>query len=132
MIIFKRDYTNEELQILPNNFYRIINKRDESIIWENDEFYAALDLFPNIKGATLVITKKHCPSYIFKLDKSLYQHFMLAVKEVASLLDKKLDTKRTVMIMEGTGVNHAYVKLYPLYGLQKEFEEDWTKEGGLF
>ncbi len=57
---------------------------------------------------------------------------MLAVKEVASLLDKKLGTKRTAMIMEGTGVNRAHVKLCPLYGLQKEFEEDWTKEGGLF
>ena len=28
-------------------------------IWEDDEFFAILDLFPNTKGMTLVIPKSH-------------------------------------------------------------------------
>jgi len=30
------------------------------------------------------------------------------------------------------GVNHVHIKLYPLYGIEKEFEEIWTKEKVFF
>jgi diadenosine tetraphosphate (Ap4A) HIT family hydrolase len=37
-------------------------------IWENDEFMAFLDLFPNTKGQSLVIPKKHYESDLFLVD----------------------------------------------------------------
>ena len=46
---------------------------------------------------------------------------MAAGKQVAKLLDKKLDIKRTALVMEGMGVNHVHLKLYPLHGLNKKF-----------
>jgi len=39
-------------------------KRDSAKIWENEEFLAILDVNPNVKGMTLVLTKKHYGSYI--------------------------------------------------------------------
>jgi len=65
---------------------------------------------------------------IFDLDNNLYQRFMLATKEVAIFLNKRLNIKRTAMIMEGMGINHTHIKLYPLSGLQKKFKESWARD----
>jgi len=94
-------------------------------IWENKEFLAILDINPNTKGMTLVLTKKHYPSYVFKMPESVYKRFLVAAKKVGKLLDKKLNVQRTAMVMEGMGVNHAHIKLYPLHGIRKNFREIW-------
>jgi hypothetical protein len=36
------------------------------------------------------------------------------------------------MVMEGMGVSHLHLKLYPLHGLEKEGEEHWGKEERYF
>ena len=114
-------------------FCKIVNGEIPSVkIWENDEFIAILDKFPNVDGMTLVIPKKHFDSYVFDMDKENYSKIILAVRDVAKLLDKKLKVKRTAMVMEGLGVNHAHIKLYPIYGLDKKFEETWAKDKVFF
>jgi diadenosine tetraphosphate (Ap4A) HIT family hydrolase len=90
-------------------------------IYEDDKFLAILDLFPNTKGMTLVITKEHYPSYAFDMSDELYQEFMLAAKRIGKILDEKLGVKRTAIVMEGMGINHAHLKLYPLHGLSDAF-----------
>jgi hypothetical protein len=30
--------------------------------------------------------------------------------------------------MEGLGINHAHLKLYPIHGLNEKFEETWAKD----
>ncbi len=109
-------------------FCEIIKKKLEPIIWENDEFYAVLDAKPNTKGVSLVITKEHYPSYVFSLDSGLYQRFMLAAKEVVGLLEKKLEVVKVAMVVEGLGVDHTHIKLYPLHGLDEKFEATWAEE----
>jgi len=94
-------------------------------IWENKEFLAILDLNPNTKGMTLVLTKKHYPSYVFEMPDGVYARLFKTVKVVAKLLDRKLKVQRTAMSMEGMGVNHAHIKLYPLHGIRKKFKEIW-------
>lgn len=101
-------------------------------IWEDDEFIAFLDINPNVKGMTLVIPKKHYDSYAFDMADDAYAKLMIATKEVAKLLDKKLGVKRTAMVMEGLGIDHAHVKLYPIYGLSGKFEEIWAKKKVFF
>ncbi len=32
------------------------------------------------------------------------------------------------MVMEGMGINHAHIKLYPLHGVRSEFKEMWAKD----
>jgi histidine triad (HIT) family protein len=100
-------------------------------IWEDDEFFAILDIFPNTKGMTLVIPKQHYDSYAFEMSDDIYSRFFLASKKVAKMLDEKLGVIRTALVMEGMGVNHAHIKLYPLHGLGKDFKA-MVPEGNVF
>lgn len=97
-------------------------------IWEDDKFIAILDLNPNTRGMALVITKEHYDSYVFKMPVDIYSEFTLAAKKVGELLEKGLDVNRVAMVMEGMGVNHAHIKLYPMYGVAEEFRETWAKD----
>jgi histidine triad (HIT) family protein len=101
-------------------------------IWEDKDFLAVLDINPNVKGMTLVLPKRHYDSYAFDMPEGAYQKIMKAAKMVAKKLEKTLRVKRVAMVMEGMGVNHVHIKLYPLYGLDKKFEEIWGKKKVFF
>lgn len=104
-------------------FCRITNNEIPSYkIYEDDEFTAILDIFPNTKGMTLVIPKNHYDSYAFEMPDDVYAKFLLTAKKVGKLIDEKLNVKRTALVMEGMGVNHVHIKLYPLHGLGENFE----------
>ncbi|MBM2820446.1 MAG: hypothetical protein HW405_206 [Candidatus Berkelbacteria bacterium] len=101
-------------------------------IWEDDEFLAILDVNPNTRGMTLALTKKHYDSDAFLMPDEIYQRFFLAAKKVAQILEKGLSVRRVSMVMEGMGVNHAHIKLYPLHGLNEKFTEMWAPERKYF
>ncbi len=97
-------------------FCKIIKGEISSFkIWENEEFLAILDINPNTRGMTLVLPKNHYESDMLKVPEDVYQKLMLVSRSVAEILQKKLEPKRVVLIMEGLGVNHAHAKLYPVY-----------------
>ncbi len=91
-------------------------------IWEDEFFVAVLDAFPNTKGMTLIIPKKHYDSDAVEMEEKIYKDFFLAAKKVAKLLKKGLKVNRVAMVMEGMGVNHAHIKLYPLHGVGPKFK----------
>ncbi len=101
-------------------------------IWEDSEHMAFLDINPNVEGMTLVIPKKHFDSYTF--DMPLKDQFSLleATNKVAKMLEKGLDVQRVAMVMEGLGVNHAHIKLYPVHGIDEKFKEMWAKDRVFF
>ena len=101
-------------------------------VYEDDDFIAFLDIFPSTKGMTVVIPKKHFDSYAVDMENEDYIKLMLVAKKVAKLLDNKLGVKRTAMVMEGMGVDHVHIKLYPLHGLDKKFEEMLSPEKKYF
>jgi len=101
-------------------------------IWEDKKHIAILDIFPNTKGMTLIISKNHYNSYAFDMPDKAYTDMMLAAKKVSKILDKKLKVSRTALVMEGMGVNHVHIKLYPLYGIDSKFKEMWSKEERFF
>lgn len=101
-------------------------------IWEDKDFLAILDVFPNTKGMTLVLPKKHFDSYAFDMGDKAYSELMLASKKVAKLLEGGLGVKRVAMVMEGMGVNHVHIKLYPLNGIEEKFKEMWAKDKVFF
>ena len=73
-------------------------------IWEDDKHMAFLSIFPNTKGFTVVIPKKHHSSYAFDQDDGVLSELVIATKKVARLLDKALDgVARTGMFFEGYG-----------------------------
>jgi diadenosine tetraphosphate (Ap4A) HIT family hydrolase len=114
-------------------FCKIANSEIPSIkIWEDEKHVAILDMNPNTKGMTLVMTKAHYDSYAFDMHDMEYIDLMVASKTVAKLLEKGLGVKRVAMVMEGMGVNHVHIKLYPMYGLDEKFTETWTPERMFF
>ncbi|MFH0714185.1 MAG: HIT family protein [Candidatus Diapherotrites archaeon] len=101
-------------------------------IWEDEKHIAILDIFPNTKGMTLVLTKKHYSSYAFDLPQKEFEDFFKAAQKVAKVLEKRLPVKRVALVMEGLGVDHAHLKLYPLHGLEQKFQEKWANEKTFF
>ncbi len=95
-------------------------------IYEDEKFLAFLDINPNTEGMTLVIPKEHYDSYAFDMPDDVYTELMLVTKKVAKLLKKGLNVSRVALVMEGTGVNHAHIKLYPLHGKTEEMQEMWA------
>lgn len=86
-------------------------------VWEDSDHLAFLSIFPNTEGFTVVIPKKHYPSYAFELEDEVLMALVLATKRVARLLDAKLeDVGRTGMFFEGFGVDHVHSKLFPMHG----------------
>lgn len=84
---------------------------------EDEKHIAILGIFPNTKGMTVVFPKKHYGSYIFELEDAVVSELILFAKKVAQRIDKKLPTvMRTGMVVEGFGIDHAHVKLFPLHG----------------
>jgi diadenosine tetraphosphate (Ap4A) HIT family hydrolase len=110
-------------------FCKIIKGEIPSVkIWEDENYLAILDVFPNTEGMTLVLPKKHFDSYVFEMPDEEYNSFFVAGKKVAKFLEKGLNVQRVALVMEGLGVNHAHLKLYPLHGLGEKFKENLSKE----
>ena len=110
-------------------FCKIVKGEINSVkIFEDKDFLAILDVNPNTEGMTLVLTKEHYDSYAFNMSDNIYKKFLITTKEVAKILEKGLDVKRVAMVMEGMGINHAHIKLYPLHGIDEKFKEMWAKD----
>ena len=101
-------------------------------IWEDQNFLAILDASPNTRGMALVLPKKHYDSCVFDMPPDVYSDFFEAAKKVSKILETGLGVKRVALVMEGMGVNHAHLKLYPLHGLEEKFKETWAKDKVFF
>ncbi|HNV43878.1 MAG: HIT domain-containing protein [Spirochaetes bacterium] len=110
-------------------FCKIVDGEIQSAkIFEDEEFIAILDTMPNTYGMTLILPKKHYDSYIFEMPDQFYLKLMIFTKKVVKILEKGLNVNRVAMVMEGMGINHAHIKLYPLHGVEKEFKQILAKD----
>lgn len=92
-------------------------------IWESDTHLAFLTIFPNTEGVSVVIPKAHFSSYAFDLPDEELSALITAAKQVARLLDERLDdVGRTALVFEGFGVDHVHAKLYPMHGTKNMAE----------
>jgi histidine triad (HIT) family protein len=101
-------------------------------IYEDEDYIGILDIFPTVKGQSLVIPKKHVGSYVFDLSDKELGSLMVAVKKVAKMLQKSLNAARVNLVFEGYGVNHLHAKLYPAIGTEKHNFETFAKEEKYF
>lgn len=98
-------------------FCRIAQRIHQApVFWETDKHVAFLSIYPNTRGSSVVIPRKHFSSYVFDLDNSDITDLVLASKQVAKILDSKFNVARTALIFEGFGVDHVHSKLFPLHG----------------
>jgi len=66
------------------------------------------------------------------MPQEVYSKLMSASRSVAKILERGLGVSRVAMVMEGLGINHAHIKLYPLHGIKVKFKETWAKEKVFF
>lgn len=89
----------------------------DGTIYENDHYMAWLSPFPSTPWFTVVIPKKHYGSDVLQMSDSDLQDFILEAKKISQLLINYFpDVGRVGLIMEGTGIDHAHIKLYPMHG----------------
>ncbi|WP_421827376.1 HIT family protein [Larkinella sp.] len=82
-------------------------------IAETDDYLAFLDVFPTVKGHTLVIPKKEV-DYLFDLDEDLYLGLMKFAKQIAPAIEKAVPCQRIGVAVVGLEVPHAHVHLIPI------------------
>lgn len=80
---------------------------------EDENFLAFLDIFPLVKGHTLVIPKKEV-DYIFDLEDELLGEFHIFSKKVALAIEKTISCKRIGVAVVGLEVPHAHIHLIPI------------------
>jgi diadenosine tetraphosphate (Ap4A) HIT family hydrolase len=110
-------------------FCDIVSKNDPSVIyWQNDAYAAFLSIDPNTLGFSLVVPKVHHGSDILRMPDTELQSFIVAAKHVAHILENYFDdVGRVGLIMEGTGIDHAHIKLVPMHGTGHMKRGEWKQ-----
>ncbi len=102
---------------MPSIFSKIVAGEIPSAkVWEDEEFYAFLDIMPVAPGHTLVIPKEEV-DYLFDMEDEGYARLMLACKKVAAKLKAATGCARVVVGVWGFEVPHAHVHLIPMNAL---------------
>ncbi len=95
-------------------FTKIINKEIPAYVIEEDEnFIAFLDVFPLVKGHTLVIPKKQV-DYIFDLDEATYSGLWNFTQKISKKIESAIDCERIGIAVIGLEVPHAHIHLVPI------------------
>lgn len=98
-------------------FSRIISGDIPSYkIYEDERYFAFLDINPLAKGHTLVVPKVET-DYLFDLDDELLAGMMVVAKKIALAIDLTMDCKRVGMAVLGLEVPHAHIHLVPINDL---------------
>jgi histidine triad (HIT) family protein len=82
-------------------------------IWENDRYFAFLDIHPIQPGMTVVIPKKEV-EHPFDMPDDEYSALLLAAKHLVPAIQKATGSVRVGLVIEGLEVPHAHVKLIPI------------------
>lgn len=82
-------------------------------IAETEDYLAFLDVFPLVKGHTLVIPKKEI-DYIFDVEDELLAGLMLFSKKIAKVLKASISCERIGVAVIGLEVPHAHIHLVPM------------------
>jgi diadenosine tetraphosphate (Ap4A) HIT family hydrolase len=97
-------------------------------IYEDEKFMAWLSPFPNTEGFSVIIPKKHYGSDVLEMPDNDLNEFVATAKKVTKLLINYYeDVGRVGIIMEGMGVNHAHIKLFPMHGTEYLKEGEWKQ-----
>ena len=99
---------------MPSIFSRIISGEIPCHrIWEDDRFFAFLDIHPIQPGHVLIVTKREVDSP-FELDDETFAGYMLAAKHLTEPIRRAMGSKKVALVIEGLEVPHAHIKLVPI------------------
>ncbi len=103
-------------------------------VYENDNFFAFLDIRPLNSGHCLVIPKKH-----YRWVWDIVEEYSVVVNKIANALKKAFSIDYVQSIVMGDEVDHAHIHLIPRFpddghrglvdfGKVKEISEEEMKE----
>lgn len=99
-------------------FTKIINGEIPSYkIYEDDKYFAFLDIRPMAKGHTLLIPKVEI-DYIFDLDEDTLSDYLPVAKKIAKAIESIVTCERVGIAVVGLEVPHAHVHLIPINSVQ--------------
>lgn len=97
-------------------------------IYEDKKYFAWLSPFPNTLGFAAIMPKKHFSSDVLAMPDDELAEFILVAKKVAKMLENYFeDVGRVGLIMEGTGIDHAHIKLFPMHGTGYMKNGEWRQ-----
>ncbi len=79
-------------------------------VYEDAHYMAFLDIFPRVKGHTLLIPKKH---YRWVYDVPEFGEYWEIARKVANSVQKKTKSSFTSFITMGEEVPHAHIHILP-------------------
>ena len=82
-------------------------------IAENQRFFAFLDIFPLVKGHTLVIPKLEVDN-LFDLPHDYLREILIFAQPIAKAIERSFDCNRCGISVVGLEVPHAHVHLIPI------------------
>lgn len=82
-------------------------------IAENEHFYAFLDIFPMMKGHTLIVPKVETDRF-FDVDDKLLGEWLVFAKPIAKAIEKAYPCNRVGISVMGLEVPHAHMHLVPI------------------
>ncbi|PLX17864.1 MAG: HIT family protein [Salinivirgaceae bacterium] len=82
-------------------------------VYEDEKYYAFLDISPLKKGHTLVIPKSQV-DYIFDLDDQELSGLHIVSKKVAKAIKEVFPCEKVGVVVLGLEVPHAHIHLIPL------------------
>src|SRR5215213_6582333 len=85
-------------------------------IAENDRFFAFLDIFPLVKGHTLVIPKIEVDN-LFDVPDDYLSGMLVFAKPIAKAIEKAFPCNRCGLAVVGLEVPHAHLHLVPINGM---------------
>lgn len=100
-------------------------------VWEDETHMAFLTPFPNTPGVTVVAPKKNLGDDVFELDDADYQALLIVARKIVKALKKALGVSRVALVIEGLGVPHVHIKLFPLHGDLNDATK-WQKNNQFF
>lgn len=85
-------------------------------VYEDERFYAFLDIFPLREGHTLLIPKQET-DYLFDLPDDLLGEMNIVAKRIAKGIEQVVECERIGMAVIGLEVPHAHIHLVPINGV---------------
>jgi diadenosine tetraphosphate (Ap4A) HIT family hydrolase len=104
-----------------------IKPMGDGLFYEDRKHMAWLSPFPNTKGFTVVIPKKHYRSDVLAMSDKDLKEFIAVSKKVSKILLRLKDVGRVGLMMEGTGIDHAHIKLFPMHGTSHMKKGIWKQ-----
>ena len=95
-------------------FCKIVKKEaSASIVYEDKDVIAFMDIHPINEGHVLVIPKKHI-DHFYELNEKDYLQVMTIVQNLSNKINKTFKPKRIGLVIAGFDVSHTHVHIVPM------------------